>query len=95
MSIRRILITSVAAVALAGAVSQPAAAAYHHNAVVGGQWAAIGIGAAAASIIVNAIVVSGTQCRELTSEEAWTAALPVVGWAINATRPVDNRCPRH
>ncbi|MDR3494628.1 MAG: hypothetical protein P4L82_08495 [Ancalomicrobiaceae bacterium] len=95
MSIRRILITSVAAVALAAAVAQPAAAGYHHNAIVGGEWAVIGIGAAAASIILNGIIVSSTQCREMTSEEAWTAALPVVGLAINSTRPVDNHCVRH
>ncbi|MDR3375531.1 MAG: hypothetical protein P4L98_17530 [Ancalomicrobiaceae bacterium] len=95
MSFRRILIATAAAAALATAVAQPASAAYHHDAIVGGQWAVIGVGAAAASIILNGIVVSSTQCREMTSEEAMTAAIPIVGWVINSTRPANNKCPQH
>jgi hypothetical protein len=49
-------------------------------------------GAAVGTLIVDAVYVSATQCRELTSTEAWTGMIPVVGLAINAYRPVDNHC---
>ena len=47
-------------------------------------WGVIGIGAAALSVIVNGIIVSQTQCRELTQQEAWTSIfLPFIGMAFN------------
>jgi hypothetical protein len=47
-------------------------------------WGVIGLGAAALSVIINGIVVSQTQCRELTQQEALTSIfLPFIGMAFN------------
>ena len=57
-------------------------------------WVAIAFGAGVVSVMVNAAVIGQTQCREMTVEEAWTAAmLPFAGMLFNrqnsqCSRPV-------
>jgi hypothetical protein len=47
-------------------------------------WVVIAIGASAVSVILNAIIVSHTQCRELTQQEALSSIfLPFIGIALN------------
>lgn len=52
--------------------------------------------ASATSVIVSAFIVSRTQCRELSMQEAWSSIfLPFVGIAFNQQ---NNQCgvkPRH
>ncbi len=49
--------------------------------------------AGTASVIADAIYISATQCREMTSQEAATATfLPGVGPIYNATQPSMSRC---
>ena len=53
-------------------------------------WPVIVIGAGVVSVIINSIIVAQTQCRELTSNEAWTSIfLPFLGIAFNK---VNNLC---
>lgn len=59
-----------------------------------GVWAPVAVIASSATVIVQAVFVSATQCRPLTFDEAVTATVPVVGFGINALRPVDNRCAK-
>jgi hypothetical protein len=55
-------------------------------------WTVYAIFASAVSVITNAILVSRTQCRELSQQEAMTSAvLPFVGMFWNKK---NNRC-RH
>lgn len=55
-------------------------------------WTVYAIFASAVSVITNAIIVSRTQCRELTQQEAMTSSvLPFVGMLWNKQ---NNRC-RH
>jgi len=52
--------------------------------------AVIIMGASAVSVIINAAVVSQTQCRELTLPEAYASiSLPVIGWFFNQQ---NNQC---
>jgi hypothetical protein len=54
-------------------------------------WGVVGIGAAALSVIVNAAVVSATQCRELTQLEAFQSFfLPFIGILFNQKK---SKCP--
>ncbi|HVX98938.1 MAG TPA: hypothetical protein VHA55_04010 [Pseudorhodoplanes sp.] len=54
-------------------------------------WAVIGIGLSAFSVILNGLIVSQTQCRELTQQEAFASlGLPFIGWAFNTQ---NNKCP--
>jgi hypothetical protein len=47
-------------------------------------WPVIVIGAAVVSVILNAAIVSNTQCRELTQQEALSSLLlPFIGIAMN------------
>jgi hypothetical protein len=47
-------------------------------------WVVILFGASVVSVITNAIYISQTQCRELTTPEAWwSASLPFIGIAFN------------
>ena len=51
--------------------------------------------ASTASVILDAIYVAATQCRELTAAEAGTAVLlPGVGPIYNATQPAMNHCKK-
>ncbi|MGO4872265.1 MAG: hypothetical protein ACLPGW_16940 [Roseiarcus sp.] len=53
---------------------------------------AVAIIIGSASVILNAIIVWNTQCRELTSQEAMTSAfLPLIGIALDAHA---SQCPR-
>ena len=53
-------------------------------------WAVILIGASAVSVILNAIFVSQTQCRELSQQEAVSSIfLPFIGIAMNQQH---NKC---
>jgi hypothetical protein len=53
-------------------------------------WGLLVIGLGALSVIINGIVVSHTQCRELTSHEAAASIfLPFVGMALNQK---NNKC---
>ena len=55
---------------------------YAHS--MGTPWAVIGVGAAAVSVIVNGIIISQTQCRELTQQEAFASIfLPFLGMAFD------------
>jgi hypothetical protein len=55
-------------------------------------WPAVAIIVGAGSVILNAIIVWNTQCRELTSQEAAASAfLPLVGIALDAQ---NNMCHR-
>jgi len=58
-------------------------------------WPVIVVGAGVVSVILNGIIVAQTQCRELTTNEAWASfLLPFLGIAFNQTR---NLChpPHH
>ena len=47
-------------------------------------WPVIVIGAGVISVMLNALIVSNTQCRELTNEEAISSVfLPFLGIAFN------------
>jgi hypothetical protein len=47
-------------------------------------WPVIVIGASVVSVILNAIIISNTQCRELTQQEAISSIfLPFIGIAMN------------
>jgi hypothetical protein len=49
--------------------------------------------ASAASLIINAAITYNTECRELTSNEAMTAAfLPVLGATYNVATSKSNKC---
>ena len=62
----------------------PAAPAAAH------PWGLLVVGLGAVSVILNGIIVSQTQCRELTSQEAATSIfLPFVGMAFNQNH---NKC---
>jgi hypothetical protein len=51
--------------------------------------------AATASVILDAIYVAATQCRELTPQEAGIATfLPGVGPIYNATQPSMSKCKK-
>jgi|SRR5664280_510101 hypothetical protein len=53
-------------------------------------WVPIVIGAGVVSIMLNALIVSQTQCRELTSQEAWSSfLLPFIAIALNQK---NNKC---
>jgi hypothetical protein len=54
-------------------------------------WIAILVGAGAGSVILNAIIVSNTQCRELTQQETILSIfLPFLGIAMDQQI---NKCP--
>ena len=57
-------------------------------------WVVIIFGGSVVSVILNAAIVSKTQCRELTQQEAWSSAfLPFIGILFNQN---NNMCqPRH
>jgi hypothetical protein len=67
----------------------------HHHLLGGGHinaWPAFYVIGAAASVMLDAAIVWNTQCRELTSQEAFASAfLPVIGFAFDT---YDNRCKR-
>jgi hypothetical protein len=53
-------------------------------------WVPIVIGASVVSVMLNALIVSKTQCRELTSQEAMSSIfLPFIGMAFNKQ---NNKC---
>ena len=83
------------AAAVQPTLAQPVVVAKGH-AVVHPTFAFYSIFASVISVMVDAAYVYNTQCRELTSEEAMMAlALPGVGLAINAAKPVANKCVKH
>jgi hypothetical protein len=94
MSVRKI-VGAVAAVAIVVSAASPAFAndrywAWHHHGV--NPWPAFLIIGAVASVELDAAIVWHSQCRELTSQEAFTSFfLPVVGIALDG---YDNKC-RH
>ena len=56
-------------------------------------WPVIVMGASVVSVILNAIIVSNTQCRELTQQEALSSLLlPFIGIAFNKH---NNKCHHH
>ncbi len=56
----------------------------------GSPWPAVVVIVGAVGVIVNAIYVWRTQCRELSSQEAVTSTfLPIIGMAFNAQA---NKC---
>lgn len=59
-------------------------------------WAVIIFGASVVSVITNAIYVSQTQCRELTTQEAWTSiGLPFIGIAFDQHNDKCHPVPKH
>ncbi len=53
-------------------------------------WPAVAVMVGAAGVMINAIYVWRTQCRELSSQEAVTSTfLPIIGMAFNAQA---NKC---
>src|SRR5271163_4117783 len=55
-------------------------------------WPVVGIMLGTVSVMVNAIIVGRTQCRELTQQEAWSSIfLPFVGMFFNQN---NNKCHR-
>ena len=52
---------------------------------VGSPWPAVTVIVGVVGVMVNAIYIWNTQCRELTSQEAMTSAfLPLIGIALDA-----------
>ena len=99
---RNKLISLVAASAFAIALTAPANAgfeSFHHfhhfkhfhhvkgGGGGGGAWIAGGIILSAASIITCAMIVSNKYNRELTQEEAWTAAAIPLGCLLVQPKP--------
>ena len=59
-------------------------------------WFAIIFGASVASVILNALYISKTQCRELTMQEAWwSVGVPVFGWVFDQQNNQCNPVPPH
>ena len=59
-------------------------------------WVGIIFGASVVSVILNAAIISQTQCRELTMQEAWRSVfLPFIGIAFNQNNNMCNPMPRH
>src|SRR5271165_4765901 len=59
-------------------------------------WVVILFGAAAVSVILNAAIVSHTQCRELSQQEAWSSIfMPFLGIAFNQHNNMCNLQPHH
>ncbi len=50
--------------------------------------------ASTASVILDAIYIAATQCREMTALEAGAALIPVVGPVYNSTLPSMNKCKK-
>jgi len=51
--------------------------------------------ASTVSVILDAIYIASTQCREMTAQEAVTAVvLPGVGGIYNATLPSQSKCKK-
>lgn len=95
MRISKFATVSALSVAMAfGALQTSAVAApVGQNAPIGVKAGVIGVGAIAGSVILDAIITSATQCRELTQEEAWTAGLlPVIGIIINHSKAPASKC---
>ena len=92
MRFTKIATVAAMSAALALTAIQPAAAKQKIFPLTS-KAAVITVFASVGTIILDAIIVSVTQCRELTAEEAFTAgALPVVGLAVNASRPNASKC---
>ena len=102
----RNIVAAVAAVSMVASAASPAFAnpgkgswwwwcQHHHHHLIGhtghfNAWPAFFIIGAAASVELNAVIVWNAQCRELTSQEAFTSAfLPILGVALNDR---DNKC---
>ncbi|WP_407050278.1 hypothetical protein [Methyloraptor flagellatus] len=98
MRISKFATVSALSVAMAFGALQTAAVAapavpVGQNAPIGVKAGVIGVGAIAGSVILDAIITSATQCRELTREEAWTAGLlPVIGIIINHSKAPASKC---
>jgi len=59
-------------------------------------WVVILFGAAAVSVILNAAIVSQTQCRELSQQEAWSSIfMPFFGIAFNQHNNMCNHQPHN
>ena len=101
MRFNKIIALALASCLFTGAATQPTLALQPKilvtgHAVVHPTFAFYGIVASVVSVMVDAAYVYNTQCRELTSEEAMMAlALPGVGLAINASKPVASKCVKH
>jgi hypothetical protein len=89
---------SVVAIALAASVIVPAAAApvVVSNAAPAFRpnWGVVSIFAVTGSVILDAIYIAATQCREMTAQEAGAAMLPVVGPIYNAQQPSATKCKK-
>jgi hypothetical protein len=87
----------IAAFATAGAIlaaSVVPASAYPNPTVIRPNWGVVGVLASTASVIVDAMYIAATQCREMTAQEAGIALLPVAGPLVNATQPQMNKCKK-
>jgi hypothetical protein len=87
----------LAVVATVGALlvgSVVPAAAYPNPTVIRPNWGVVGVLASTASVIVDAMYIAATQCREMTAQEAGLALLPAVGPIINATQPTQSKCKK-
>ncbi|THD45883.1 MAG: hypothetical protein E7774_07150 [Bradyrhizobium sp.] len=102
----RNLVGAAVALSIAGASVAPAYAGgdkdwwwhhhHHHHFIAGGHsnpWPAFYIIGGAASVMLDAAIVWNTQCRELTSQEAFTSfILPGLGIAFDGS---NNKCKHH
>jgi len=89
---------SVVAIALAASMIVPAAAApvVVSNAAPAFRpnWGVVSIWAVTGSVILDAIYIAATQCREMTAQEAGAAMFPVVGPIYNAQQPSATKCKK-
>ena len=87
MTIRKSLAAATMAVVLSAAPAFPAAQQIVAVATPSTPtpWAGIALSAGAVSVILNGAIISATQCRQLTAQEAYTSILlPFVGIAFNS-----------
>ncbi len=94
------LAASLVAVAIAASIVVPARADAVPVAVSNAapafrpNWGVISIWAVTGSVILDAMYIAATQCREMTAQEAGAAMLPVVGPIYNAQQPSATKCKK-
>lgn len=85
MTFRKILTAAVAAAVLSSASASAAPQATVATPSTPTPWVGIVLSASVVSVILNGAIVSATQCRELTAQEAYASILlPFLGLALNS-----------
>ena len=85
MTFRKIFAAAIAAVVLSSASASAAPQAVVATPSTPTPWVGIVLSAGAVSVLLNGAIVSATQCRALTEQEAYASILlPFIGIAFNS-----------